>query len=203
MSKYEDNTMELIETVAENSHHNAAKPFGRGAMPKSIDVKSAEMGMLLERIDKMAEVKNLLLDRLNIHNGLKDSPLSHFKRRHDARLAQDSIMLSWIASWWQSKGKTCIDKVHREDQVNRDDLIIQLHILASIIPLFLTILRRITDIGGTTINPILHNTTVRNNKHTLIKDSRRSSRRLNRKPSRKLHARPRRHPTQSSALSRN
>ena len=69
MSKYDDDAMELIETVAENSHHNAAKPFERGAMPKSIDAKSAETGMLLERIDKMAEVQNLLLDRLNIHNG--------------------------------------------------------------------------------------------------------------------------------------
>ena len=61
--------MELIETVAENSHHNAAKPFGRGAMPKSIEGKSAETGMLLERIDKMAEVQNFLLDRLSIRNG--------------------------------------------------------------------------------------------------------------------------------------
>ena len=44
--------------VAENSHHNAAKPFERGTMPKGqmIDAKSAEMGMLLERMDKMAEV---------------------------------------------------------------------------------------------------------------------------------------------------
>ena len=56
MSKYEDDTMELIETVAENSHHNAAKPFGGSAMPKRIDAKSAETGMLLERIDKMVEV---------------------------------------------------------------------------------------------------------------------------------------------------
>ena len=56
MSKYEDDAMELIETVVENSHHNAAKPFGRGAMPKTIDAKSAETGMLLERIDKMTEV---------------------------------------------------------------------------------------------------------------------------------------------------
>ena len=69
MSKYEDDAMELIETVAENSHHNAAKPFGRGAMPKSIDTKSAETGMFLERVDKMAKVQNLLLDRLNIRNG--------------------------------------------------------------------------------------------------------------------------------------
>ena len=69
MSKYEDDAMDLIETVAENSHHNPAKPFGRGAMPKALDAKSAETGMLLERIDKMAEVQNLLLDRLNIRNG--------------------------------------------------------------------------------------------------------------------------------------
>ena len=62
MSKYEDDAMELIKTVAENSHHNAAKPYRRGAMPKSIDAKSAETGMLLKRIEKMAEVQNLLLD---------------------------------------------------------------------------------------------------------------------------------------------
>ena len=69
MRKYEDAVMELIETMEENSHHNAAKPFGRGAMPKSIDAKSAETWMLLERIDKMAEVQNLILNRLNIRNG--------------------------------------------------------------------------------------------------------------------------------------
>ena len=34
MRKYEDEGVELIETVAENSHHNIAKLFGRGAMPK-------------------------------------------------------------------------------------------------------------------------------------------------------------------------
>ena len=34
MSKQEDEAMELIETVVENSHHNAAKPFKRGAMAK-------------------------------------------------------------------------------------------------------------------------------------------------------------------------
>ena len=69
MRKYEDDAIELIETVVENSHHNAAKPLGRGAMPKALDAKSAEKGMVLERIDKMAEVQNLLLDQLNIRNG--------------------------------------------------------------------------------------------------------------------------------------
>ena len=63
----------LSKTVAENSHHNAVKLFGRGAMPKGqmIGAKSAETGLLLERIDKMAEVQNLLMDRLNIRNGSK------------------------------------------------------------------------------------------------------------------------------------
>ena len=79
MRKYEDKAMEHIETVAENSHHNAAKPFERGAMPKGqmIDTKSAETGMLLKRIDKMVEVQNLLLYRLNIRNGSKElAPVS-------------------------------------------------------------------------------------------------------------------------------
>ena len=71
MKKYEDDAKKLIETVAENSHHNAAKTFERGAMPKGqlIDTKSAGTGRLLERINKMAEVQNLLLDRLNSRNG--------------------------------------------------------------------------------------------------------------------------------------
>ena len=71
MSKFEDEAMDLIKTVAENSHHNAAKPFIRGAKPKGglIDTKSIETGMLLEKIDKMAEVPNILLYRFHIRNG--------------------------------------------------------------------------------------------------------------------------------------
>ena len=58
MRKCEDEVMELIKIEAENSHHNSVKPFRIGAMPKGqlIDAKSAEMRMLLERINKMAEV---------------------------------------------------------------------------------------------------------------------------------------------------
>ena len=42
-----------------------------------IDAKLVETGMLLERIDKMAEVQNLLLDRFNIHNNFKGlTPIS-------------------------------------------------------------------------------------------------------------------------------
>ena len=60
MSKFEDEAMELNETVVENSHHNVEKQFGRGAAPKGglIDAKLLETGMLLEKIDKMAEVQN-------------------------------------------------------------------------------------------------------------------------------------------------
>ena len=41
MRKFEDEAMELIKTVAKNSHHNASKPCGRGATPKGglIDAK--------------------------------------------------------------------------------------------------------------------------------------------------------------------
>ena len=71
MRKFEDEVIELIKTVAENNHHNAAKPFGRGATLKGglIDAKSVEIGMLLEKIDKMVEVHNLVLDRFHIRNG--------------------------------------------------------------------------------------------------------------------------------------
>ena len=56
MSKYEDEAMELIKMLAKNSHHNAAKPFGIGAMVKGqlIDAKSTETWMPLERINEMA-----------------------------------------------------------------------------------------------------------------------------------------------------
>ena len=48
-----------------------AKPFGRHATPKGglINAKSVEIGMLLEKIDKMVEVQNCLLDRFHIQNG--------------------------------------------------------------------------------------------------------------------------------------
>ena len=71
MSKFEDEAVELIEMVAENSHHNAEKPFGKGTMPKGglINAKSIETRMLLEKIDKMAEFQNHLLDKFHICNG--------------------------------------------------------------------------------------------------------------------------------------
>ena len=54
MRKYEDDAMELIQMVAKNNYHIAAKPFGRGAMLKRqlIDTKSVETGMLLSESTK-------------------------------------------------------------------------------------------------------------------------------------------------------
>ena len=96
MSKYKDDGMKLIEMVAENSHHNATKSFERGATKgQLIDTKSAETDMLLERIDRMAELQNLLLDGLNIHNGFEGltlvslqeaSPCANCSRPHQTRL---------------------------------------------------------------------------------------------------------------------
>ena len=41
-----------------NNNQNVEEPFVKGVMPKGqlIDAKSVEMSMLLERIEKMAEV---------------------------------------------------------------------------------------------------------------------------------------------------
>ena len=53
MSKYEDKTLELIELVAENSHHHAAKLFGGWSAPAKggmLDVKAVETGMLLDKL---------------------------------------------------------------------------------------------------------------------------------------------------------
>ena len=44
MSKYEDEALELIELVAENSHHHAAKSFGGRSAPAKggmLDAKAA------------------------------------------------------------------------------------------------------------------------------------------------------------------
>ena len=69
MSKYEVETLELIELVAENSHHHAAKSFGERSAPAKggmLDTKAAETGMLLEKIEKLTEAQNLIMDSLKI-----------------------------------------------------------------------------------------------------------------------------------------
>ena len=195
MSKFADETMELIETVAKNSHHNAAKPFKRGATPKGglIDAKSVEIGMLLEKIDKMAEVKNLLLDRFHIRNGSEDLHPSLYKKHCHMPIAHASIMSRWIVRSWQFKGRACIDKAHKEGQINREDRIIKVHTQINLIALFITILCSSKDLGGTRIKRILHlimpvSNKIRNCNPTQIQDSRRISRHSNRII--KLHDRP-------------
>ena len=58
MSKYENETLELIELVAENSHHHVAKSFGGRSAPvkgRMLDAKAAETSLLLDKIEKLTE----------------------------------------------------------------------------------------------------------------------------------------------------
>ena len=69
MSKYEDQALELIELVAENSHHHVAKSFeGRRAPSKGemLDAKAVETSMLLDKIEKLTKEQNLIMDLLKI-----------------------------------------------------------------------------------------------------------------------------------------
>ena len=81
MSKYEDEALELIELVAENSHHHAAKSFGGRSSPAKagmLDAKAAETGMLLDKIEKLTEAQNLIMDSLKVRPGSDGlAPVSH------------------------------------------------------------------------------------------------------------------------------
>ena len=72
MSKYEDEALELIELVAENSHHHEAQFFsGRSTPAKGgmLDAKAVETGMVLDKIEKLTEAQNLIMDSLKIRPG--------------------------------------------------------------------------------------------------------------------------------------
>ena len=201
MSKYEDDAMDLFETVAENSHHNAAKPFGRGAMPKTLDAKSAETGMLLERIDKMAEVQNLLLDRLNIRNGSEGlAPVSLQEASPCATCSRfDHVKLDCPVMAIQGQGMYRQDPSGGPSQQGRPNYPGNYPNQYDTL-----VFNNSSENNGYRRNndqPYPHNSTV--SKITLIKDNRRTSCRLNHKHTHKLHARPRRHPIRSSARSRN
>ena len=69
MSKYEDEALKLIELLAENSHHHAAKFFrGRSTPAKGgmLDTKAAKTSMLLDKIKNMMAAQNLIMDLLKI-----------------------------------------------------------------------------------------------------------------------------------------
>ena len=81
MSKYVDEALDLIELVAENSHHHAAKSFGGQSAPSKrgmLDAKALETGMLLDKIEKLTEVQNLIMDSLKIRSGSDGlAPVAH------------------------------------------------------------------------------------------------------------------------------
>ena len=112
MRKFKDEAMDLIDIVAENIHHNATKPFRRGATPKGglIDAKSVETGMLLEKISKMAEAQNLLLNLFHIRKGseglapvaLKEaSSCSHYSRLDHVELDCPIMAIQWQGMYRQ------------------------------------------------------------------------------------------------------
>ena len=54
----EDEALELIELVAENNHHHAAKSLGGRSAPIKggmFDAKAVERCMLLDKIEKLTE----------------------------------------------------------------------------------------------------------------------------------------------------
>ena len=81
ISKYEDEELDLIELVAENSHHHAAKSFGGRSTPAKggmLDAKAVETCMLLDKIEKLTEAQNLIMDSLKIRPGSDGlTPVSH------------------------------------------------------------------------------------------------------------------------------
>ena len=69
MSKYEDEALELIELVTKNNSHHAAKSFGGRSAPAKggmLDTKVVETCMLLDKIEKLTEAHNLIMDSLKI-----------------------------------------------------------------------------------------------------------------------------------------
>ena len=69
MSKYEDEALELIKSVVENSHHHLAKSFGGRSAPAKggmLDAKAVETCMLSDKIEKLTEAHNLIMDSLKI-----------------------------------------------------------------------------------------------------------------------------------------
>ena len=69
MSKYDDEALELIKLVAENSDHHAAKSFGGQSAPAKggmLDSKAAKTGTLLDKIEKLTEAQNLIMDSLKV-----------------------------------------------------------------------------------------------------------------------------------------
>ena len=69
MRKYEDEALELIKIVPENSYHHAAKSFrGRNATAKGgiLEAKAVETSMLLDKIEKLTKARNLIMDSLKI-----------------------------------------------------------------------------------------------------------------------------------------
>ena len=73
--------LSLIELVGENSHHHPAKSFeGRSTTSKGgmLDAKAVETGIVLDKIEKLTEAQNLIMDSLKIRSSFDGlAPLAH------------------------------------------------------------------------------------------------------------------------------
>ena len=101
MSKYEDEALELIELVLENSHHHAAKSFGGQSAPAKggmLDAKAVETGILLDMIEKLTEAQNLIMDSLKIRPSSVASRQFHMSMSLRVRIALVLSMSSSIAA---------------------------------------------------------------------------------------------------------
>ena len=82
MSKYEDDAMELIEIVAKNSHHNAAKPFERVQCQNLSTPNQRRRGCSSKESTKWRKSRTYYYIDSTSATVLKDSPPSRFKKRH-------------------------------------------------------------------------------------------------------------------------
>ena len=100
MSKYQDEALELIELVAENSHHHMAKSFGGQSAPSKggmLEAKAMETGMLLDKIEKLAKAQNFIIESLKIRSSSQGLTLVAHSDASPCLNCLSSIMLSWIA----------------------------------------------------------------------------------------------------------
>ena len=171
-----------------------------------IDAKSAETGMLLERIDKIAEVYNLLLDRVNIRNGSEGlTPISLQEVSSCANCSRfNHVELECPIMAIQGQG-ICKQCLLGGPTLQGRPNFLGAYLNYYNTPVFNKNPSQHVGFLGTMINPILHHTMVSNNINNpmRIKDNHRSSRRHNGKPTRRLHARLHRHQTRSSERSCN
>ena len=95
MSKYEDEALEMIKLVAENSHNHAAKSFGGRSVPTKgeiLDAKAVETCMLLDKIEKLTETHNDEDSHQQMNMRPPSEPRYNLRKRTHPQLQQHAIL---------------------------------------------------------------------------------------------------------------